>query len=92
MPKEKKQQPYIDYKTAEVFARMYDFIIDANDERKTVYEELGRMITRLQAVQNKLAPAENPDDQYAHFNRDHFTNNIAQLRADAWGRVLHPHF
>ena len=84
MPKAKNKQPYIDYKTAGIFARMYDFIIDANNERKSIYEELGRMITYLQVIQERLAPVNDPDDQYAHFNRDHFTHNIARLRADAW--------
>jgi len=84
MSKTKQTQPYIDYKTANILTRMYDFIIDANHERKTVYEELGRMITLLQVVQDQLAPVENPNEQFAHFDRDHFTHNIAQLRADAW--------
>jgi len=80
----KKTKPYIDYKTAGIFARMYDFIIDANNERESIHEELGRMIALLQVVRDRLAPVENPDDQYAHFNRDHFTHPVANLRADAW--------
>jgi len=82
--KKTKPKPYIDYKTAGILARMYDFIIDANYERKTVYEELGYAIKQLQIIQKRLAPVDDPEEQFAHFNRDHFTHNIAQLRADAW--------
>ena len=84
MPKAKTTQPYIDYKTAGIFARMHDFIINANQERKAICEELDRMITWLQIAQDNLSPVEDPNNQYAHFDYDHFTHNIARLRNDAW--------
>ena len=84
MPKTKKTQPYIDYKTANVLDGMHDFIIHANNERKAIYEELSNLIAWLQVFQDKFAPVENPDDKYAHFDRDHFTHNIARLRHNAW--------
>jgi hypothetical protein len=82
--KAKTAQPYIDYKTANTFVRMYDFIINANYERKVVCKEIERLILWLEVARDNLAPVDNPNDQYAHFDRDHFTHNIARLRADAW--------
>ena len=38
MKAQKKEKPFIDYKTARVMARMYDFIVNANYERKKNYE------------------------------------------------------
>ena len=80
----KKQQPYIDHKAAKMFVRMYDFINHANHMRAKMYQELESAIAALQVYQDRLAPVEDPDNQYAHFKYDHFTHDIARLRADAW--------
>ena len=82
--KKKQKPPYIDYQTAKVFARMYDFIIHANKMRESMCQDLDRAIMALQMAKSRLAPVEDPENQFAHFNRDHFTHDIARLRADAW--------
>jgi hypothetical protein len=46
----KKEKPYIDYKTANIMARIYDFIIHANYERKRIYDELSSMLTSLRRL------------------------------------------
>jgi hypothetical protein len=84
MKKETNPKPYIDYKTAKTFVRMYDFIIHANEMRKSMFDELERTIAILRHAQKSLSPVENPEEQFAHFNYDHFTHHIANLRADAW--------
>jgi hypothetical protein len=80
----KEAKLYIDYKTAKTFVRMYDFIIHTNNERKAIHEELDNLIAWIQVFQDRLAPVEDPGNQYAHFDRDHFTHDIARLRNDAF--------
>jgi hypothetical protein len=84
MKRENKPKPYIDYKTAKTLDRMYDFIIHANEMRSSMCDELNRIIATLQQAKLCLAPVEKPENQYAHFSYDHFTHDIARLRADAW--------
>jgi hypothetical protein len=80
----KKEQPFIDYKTANIMARMFDFITSANYERKKIAQELDLAINALQSVRKALEPLVDPDDNIGHLTPLGWTNNIASLRADAW--------
>jgi len=84
MARKEKPQPYIGYKTAIALDRMHDFIIHANNQHKALYEELGSMIRILQSIQQQFSPMKDPNNQWEYFERDHFTNPVATLRADAW--------
>jgi hypothetical protein len=84
--KARNTQPYVDYKTADLLTRLYDFIIRANQMRKNVYTELDYMDRRLAIMQNKIsemkaafAPLENPNADCTSHDDD-----IKALRAYAW--------
>ncbi len=80
----KKEKPFIDYKTANIMARMYDFITDANVERKKMEQEINRAIEVLQCVKKYLEPLADPNDHLGHLSPLGWTNSVASLRADAW--------
>jgi hypothetical protein len=80
------KQPYIDYRSANLLTRMYDFINRANKMRKDVYTELDCMSRSLATMQNKIremkeafAPLENPNAHCTEHEDD-----IKALRAYAW--------
>ncbi|MDR2951866.1 MAG: hypothetical protein LBU82_01345 [Treponema sp.] len=84
--KAKNTQPYIDYDKATFLARLYDFIVRANQMRKDVYTELGHMDRYLAIMQNRVsemkaafAPLENPNADCTSHDDD-----IKALRAFAW--------
>ncbi|MDR1240136.1 MAG: hypothetical protein LBK27_08470 [Treponema sp.] len=80
----KKQKPYIDYKTAKVMVRMYDFIIDANHERKRIYDELNFMLTSFRRLQELFKPLEDPSNWASVLKRDHIPDGILNISHDAW--------
>ena len=84
MKKQEKPQPYIDYKIARVFVRMYDFIIHANQAQKSLNDELERLILTIRLFQENYAPRENPEKWADALKRDHIPNAIANIRHDSW--------
>jgi hypothetical protein len=84
MKKQEKPRPYIDYKTARVFVRMYDFIIHANQAQKSLNDELEHLIYTIRLFQEKYAPRENPEKWADALKRDHIPNAIANIRPDSW--------
>ena len=84
MKKQEKPQPYIDYKTARVFVRMYDFIIHANQAQKSLNDELERLVCTIRLFQEKYAPRENPEKWADALKRDNIPNTIANIRHDSW--------
>jgi hypothetical protein len=80
----KKEKPYIDYKTAKVLARMYDFIIHANNERKCIYDKLNFMITSLRRLQELFTPLEDPSKWASGLEYDHIPDGILNISHDAW--------
>ena len=79
----KKQEPYIDYKTANVLAWMFTFMDYFNQACKIMHEDLESMINRLRMVQVEFEPRTDLNECYDKFERDHFTNLLARLRHDA---------
>ena len=82
--KEKREKPYIDYKTAKTLAWMRDFIVDAIKEREKIEKELNRAIIAIEQVRNSLKPIEGYDSQWAYITTLGYTNDIARLSHDAW--------
>lgn len=80
----KKQKPYIDYKTAEVFVRMFDFINHANNLQKSINEEMNRMVITIRQFQEKYAPRENPEKWADALEYSYIPNAIANIRHDSW--------
>jgi hypothetical protein len=80
----KKEKPYIDYKAANVIARMYDFITNANYERKRIYGELNLILTLLQGLRERFKPLEDPSNWAAGLELDHIPDGILNISHDAW--------
>jgi hypothetical protein len=80
----KKEIPYIDYKTADVMARMFDFINNASKVKKSIYNELERMIGTMRSLQKDLTPiSDDPNNWASALDYDHFKDDIANIRHDA---------
>jgi hypothetical protein len=80
------KQPYIDYRSANLLTRMYDFINRANQMRRDVHTELDYMSRSLEIMQNKIremkeafTPLEDPNKHVTLLEHD-----IGALRAAAW--------
>ena len=84
MKTQKKEKPFIDYKTANIMARMFDFICGANYERKKIEQELNYAINSLQQIKKSLEPLVDPNENMGHLDRLGWTNGIAELRGDLW--------
>jgi hypothetical protein len=80
----KKQKPYIDYKTANVMARMYDFIIHTNYERKRIYDELNFMLSSFRRLQELFKPLEDPSNWASGLERDRIPDGILNISHDVW--------
>jgi len=88
MTKIKEPEPFIDYKTANVMTRMYDFIIHANNTKEYVYNEIERVITTLKYLQREFIPREDPNSWADALQYDHIPDSIANIRHDAWAAGL----
>ena len=80
----KKPQPFIDYKTASIFARMYDFIIHSNYFVERFNRELDTLEASIKRFRSALAPREKPEEWADALKYDHIDNLIANLRHDTW--------
>jgi hypothetical protein len=79
----KKETPYIDYKTANIMARMYDFITHANYARKRIYDELDSMSTSLRRLQEQFKPIEDPSNWASGLEYNHIPDSLLNISHDA---------
>jgi hypothetical protein len=81
----KKGNPAIDYKTAQVMVRMYDFIIGAYDLKKSLYNDIEGLIASMRRVQERCTNELNSPNEWAEaLNYNHIDDPIADIRHDAW--------
>jgi hypothetical protein len=79
-----REKPYIDYKTANVMARMYDFITHANQEREEITRELDSMLFSLRRLKELFKPLEDPNNWVSGLQYGHIPDCIQNIRHDAW--------
>ena len=80
----KKQEPFIDLKVARVLVRMFDFINNANNERKEIYDEIERLILSLRFIQRKNQPMLDPNKDFIKFlDKRGFNDRLAKIRNDS---------
>jgi hypothetical protein len=77
-----REKPYIDYKTADVMARMYDFIVDSEELREKVNRKLLGIIRELQMFYDDLNPIQ--EEKRKYFAIMGHIDPIDRLRHDSW--------